>query len=133
MHDPCFFFKHKTRSQGYYRAAERESCFSMPLVAHPVICTVRTYHSVKKKKKAPCAARDLASTVLKLGSTTPISDTLCPIAIATASETYICSLFGKARSSCAERIASYFDPKLIFSQNFFSNFKRLSNWRKLQS
>ena len=81
--------------------------------------TTYVQYSKKKKKLRPCAARNLALTVLKPGATIPISNIHRPIAIAVALKKYINSYFRKARSSCAEWIASYFDSQPIIFASFF--------------
>jgi hypothetical protein len=72
-----------------------------------------------KKKLRPCAARHLVSTVLKPGSTIPITDILRPIAIATALEKHTINYFRKARSDLVEWFTYYFDSRLIIFAIFF--------------
>ena len=76
-------------------------------------------HSNNKKKLRPCAARHLVSTVLKPGSTIPITDILRPIAIATALEKHTINCFRKARSDLVEWFTYYFDSRLIIFAIFF--------------
>jgi hypothetical protein len=70
-------------------------------------------------KIRPCAARNLASTVLKLGSTIPISDILRLIAIAIALEKRFINCFRKARSDLVEWFACSFDSQPIIFASFF--------------
>ena len=81
-----------------------------------LLCSTYTV-PYKKKRTLRCAY--LVSTVLKLGSTIPISDIPCPFALATALEKCIINCFRKAQSSCVEWIISYFDSHLIIFASFF--------------
>jgi hypothetical protein len=82
-------------------------------------CLMLTTYIMQKKKLRPCAARHLVSTVLKPGSTIPITDILRPIAIATALEKHTINCFRKARSDLVEWFTYYFDSRLIIFAIFF--------------
>ena len=79
----------------------------------------RYYVRTVLKKLRPCAARNLASTVSKFGSTTPIPDIHRPIVIAIALVKRVIDCSWKVRLDLVERFSWYLDSWPVIFTDFF--------------